>query len=216
MKKQVLPLILCILPFSFAFYLYPNLPDIIPTHFDIHGKANDWNSKNFIFIGAALPLFVWILFILIREFDPKDRLKEMGSKFDNFLLINILLMSILGCFMIYTMAHAEFKFDTKIVMFIAGAIFILMGNYMPSFKPNYFMGVRTPWTLESEEVWKKTHKLAGVLHILAGLFILGISLFTSHEWMFKLMLGAIFTASLIPYGYSYWYFQKLKKEGRLN
>jgi uncharacterized membrane protein len=216
MKKQLLPVILCILPFSFAFYLYPNLPEIIPTHFDINGKANDWNSKNFIFIGAALPLFIWVLFLFIRKFDPKDRINEMGSKFDNFLLINILLMSILGCFMIYTMAHAEFKFDTRFMLFIAGAIFILIGNYMPSFKPNYFMGVRTPWTLESEEVWRKTHKLGGLLHILGGLCIMCIGLFADGEMMFKLMLAIIFTISLIPMGYSYWYFQKLKKEGKLN
>ncbi len=214
MKKIILPLILCLIPLVYALYLYRGLPDIIPIHFDANGLANDFGSKNYIFLGAGLPWFIWLLYFAIRKFDPKNRLKEMGSKFDNFLILNVLITSLLGCFIIYSMMNTGFKLNTKIMFLILGSGFILLGNYMPSFKPNYFIGIRTPWTLESEEVWRKTHKLGGIVWIICGLFIFSFALFIDNnkELKFLLLTPTIIIASLIPMIYSYWYFQKLKKK----
>lgn len=86
-----------------------------------------------------------------------------------------------------------------------------MGNYMPSFKPNYFIGIRNPWTLEHEEVWKKTHKVGGYCSLLGGLMLISMALIINENMDITYpILISVFIISIIPTIYSYWYFQKIK------
>lgn len=211
MKKYVLPVILCSIPFFYALSLYQQLPESIPIHFNGKGEADGFGSKNYIFLGGCLPLFVWIIMLFAKKFDPKNRLKEMGSKFDNFLIGNILVMALLGIIIVWSMSHGGVKFEMRWLLIVMGGLFILMGNYMPSFKPNYFIGIRNPWTLEHEEVWKKTHKVGGYCSLLGGLMLISMALIINENMDITYpILISVFIISIIPTIYSYWYFQKIK------
>ena len=97
-----------------------------------------------------------------------------------------------------------------------GVLFVIIGNYLPKCRLNYTMGIRTPWTLSSEENWNKTHRLGGKLWVAAGLLIVVCGFFSLRgeaggELAFVFMLIAVALASLIPVVYSLWLYQKEKK-----
>ena len=85
---------------------------------------------------------------------------------------------------------------------LVGGLFMFLGNYFQAIKPNYFIGIRTPWTLENENVWRKTHQLGGKLFFIAGLLIM-ILPFVLHQYFHEIFLTIIFSAALIPVIYSY-------------
>jgi len=213
MKKNIIPFILCIIPLIYVFSIYNSLPETIPIHFNGKGDADDFGNKNFIFLGGFMPLFVWIVMLFAKKFDTKNRLSEMGSKFDNFLIGNILIMSLIGIIMVWSMSHGGVKFEMRWLLIVIGGLFILMGNYMPSFKPNYFIGIRNAWTLENEEVWKKTHKLGGYCSLVGGLLLICIALIMNENMSITYpILISTFIVSIIPTIYSYWYFQKINNQ----
>jgi uncharacterized membrane protein len=92
-----------------------------------------------------------------------------------------------------------------------GALFIILGNYMGKLKHNYFMGIRTPWTLASEEVWYRTHRMAGPFWVIGGLLFIATSFLTTGL-LAKTILIIIFGIIAIPIVYSYVIFKRLEKE----
>ena len=113
---------------------------------------------------------------------------------------------------IYSSFYPEVKLVDKVVPFSIGLMFLVIGNMMPKFRPNYFVGIKTPWTLANEEVWTKTHRMAGRLWFAGGLVIAAVS-FIGTGTMRAIVFGVV-TAVLviIPLLYSYLAFRKFKKE----
>src|SRR5205809_2888913 len=91
----------------------------------------------------------------------------------------------------------------KFVFVTMGLLFAFLGNNMYNIKPNYFAGLRLPWTLENEENWKKTHQLAGRLWFFGGLFFAALALFLSNEWAGYMGTAVLAILILIPVFYSY-------------
>lgn len=98
----------------------------------------------------------------------------------------------------------------QFVLVSIGILIAITGNYMNSIKPNYFIGIRTPWTLENPDVWKKTHRFASKLWIIGGV-LMTISAFTPFlkDSLF-VIVGAVLILAVIPFIYSYRLFNKLK------
>jgi len=92
---------------------------------------------------------------------------------------------------------------------LIGALYAILGNYFQTLKPNYFIGIRTPWTLENEQIWKKTHRLAGRLWIAGGLLTIIISFLINSNLVLVIFFGIITTIIvLVPIVFSYTEFQK--------
>jgi hypothetical protein len=91
---------------------------------------------------------------------------------------------------------------------------MVLGNYFKVIKQNYFLGIKTPWTLESEEVWKLTHILAGKLWIVGGLLIVIFSLVIPEDINFYLFITITSIITIVPIVYSYLIFKKLKKSNQ--
>ena len=90
-----------------------------------------------------------------------------------------------------------------------GLLFIMMGNYFQTVRPNYFVGIRTPWTLENEQVWKKTHRLGGRIWVAGGISIVLLGLLiNSVTAMLICFFGLILIMVLVPVVYSYMEFRK--------
>ena len=207
-KKEILPIILIIFAFGFGFLIYPKLPNQIPSHWNIEGEIDNWSVKNFaVFFFPALTLVVYLLMTFISLIDPfrKNYLKFSRPYF----WFRFLFVAFLISLYLYTLG-AAFGAELKINYFIIPALavfFILLGLFMPKIKRNYFVGIRTPWTIHSEETWNETHKFAGRVFIIAGIASL-IGLFFL-EYSFVIFIIAIMSAVIMSVTYSYFVFRRM-------
>jgi uncharacterized membrane protein len=200
------------LPFVYAWYLYPYLPDRIPTHFGANGQPDQFGSRESIFIGppilAVVSLIVYLLLTNIHRIDPKRYQQPTDNTlFLQFALFVVLFMSLLSLVMIYTMSHPGTSIE-KLILPLLGGFFAGMGLFMPRFQPNYFAGLRLPWTLDNEKNWKATHRLAGKVWTVGGILIALAGIILSGTLSFAIFFVGLLIMIIIPVIYSYQMFRK--------
>lgn len=207
--RKELPLLLVVaLPFLYLGYIYQSLPETVPTHWNGQGEIDGWGAKSTLWIiPFLLPLLMYVLMSIVPKIDPKGMIKQMGAKFYQLKFIIILFMSALALYIIYA-AETQSMGTFKTMFLLIGVLFAALGNYMPSLKPNYFIGMRTPWTLESESVWKKTHRLTGKLWLTGGIGIMILALFMEQENMLVTFFTITGVITIIPLVYSYIWFKR--------
>lgn len=210
--KKELPIIgFVLLPFMYLGYLWNSLPEKVPIHWNYKGEIDDWGTKysliGFLFL---LPVLTYVLMLVIPKIDPKKRVELMGGKYYQIKFVLVVFMSVLALFIIHS-SNSQTLSSPSIVFVLLGALFMALGNYFKVIKQNYFLGIKTPWTLESEEVWKLTHILAGKLWIVGGLLIVIFSLVLTENINFYIFLGITAIISIVPIVYSYIIFKELKK-----
>ena len=210
--KKELPIIgFVLLPFINLAYLWSSLPEKIPIHWDYKGEINGWGTKySLLGLIFLLPVFTYVLMLAIPKIDPKKRIELMGGKYYQIKFVLVLFMSVLSLFIIYS-SKSQTISSPIMVFVLIGLLFMALGNYFKVIKQNYFLGIKTPWTLESEEVWKLTHILAGKLWIVGGLLIVILSLIIPENINFYFFLSITAIISIVPIVYSYLIFKKLKK-----
>lgn len=212
--KKELPLIAIVLsPFIYLAYIWDKLPSEVPMHWNIKGEIDRYGDKTeLIIIPFLLPLLIYVIFLVIPKIDPKNKLNKMGSKLENLKILMTTFMSILALFIIYSAKNQSITNPNYIVLLI-GILYIILGNYFKTIKANYFIGIRTPWTLESETVWKETHKLGGKMWFVGGIIIVLASLILYKQPNFKLFSIITGVITIIPVIYSYILFKKENKKG---
>jgi uncharacterized membrane protein len=210
--KKELPIIgFVLLPFIYLAYLWNSLPEKVPIHWDYKGEIDDWGTKySLLGLIFLLPVFTYVLMLAIPKIDPKKRIELMGGKYYQIKLVLVCFMSVLALFIIHS-SKSQTLSSPSIVFVLIGLLFMALGNYFKVIKQNYFLGIKTPWTLESEEVWKLTHILAGKLWIIGGLLIVILSLIIPENINFYFFLSITAIISIVPIVYSYFIFKKLKK-----
>lgn len=211
LKKEIPLVLIVLIPFIYLAYIWNDLPQTVPTHWNWKGEIDAWGKKStLILITFLLPGLMYVLFTIIPFIDPKKKIQSMGNKYHNLKFLMILFMSGLAMFIIYSTKNQSLA-NPSIILLAIGLLYMLLGNYMKTIKANYFIGIRTPWTLESETVWKSTHKLAGKLWFIGGLLIVVSSLTTSKGFNSKLFITVTILITLIPFIYSYMEFKKINK-----
>ena len=204
-------LIVVLIPFVYLAYIWSSLPDTVPLHWNYKGEIDDWGNKSsLIFITFLLSGLTYILFTVIPFIDPKKRIQTMGNKYHNLKFLMVLFMSALAVFIIYS-AKEQSITNPSFIYLAIGLLFMLLGNYMKIIKANYFIGIRTPWTLEYESIWKSTHKLASKIWFVGGLAIVISSLTTNKDFNGIFFISVITLLAIIPVVYSYMEYRKLKK-----
>jgi uncharacterized membrane protein len=206
--KELFQIVIALLPTIYLLFLWRNLPDKIPMHRNISGEIDRYGSKTELFwLVLLLPVFIYVLLKIIPKIDPKYNFTKMEKTYHSLEYILITFMSVLSFIIIFSAKSGE-DFNSKSLLIIIIAFFIILGKYLKNIQPNYFIGIRTPWTLENENIWQKTHILTSYLWIWGGIVgILGI-LFISEKnsiYLFLLLLGFL---TVIPVIYSYWLFKK--------
>ena len=215
MKKVLKELVLIgitLLPFLYLMRIWPLLPQQVPTHFGLNGEPNDYSSKNtLIWLIGLMGLGFYIVCLALPKIDPKKRLQEMGN---TYYTLRLLIAGAISFILIYVL-YASYKggmTNAGILFGGIGGFYAILGNYFQSVRPNYFIGIRTPWTLESESNWKATHRLAGKLWIAGGITIVGASLLLRNggvlTWVF---IGVTLFISFVPIAYSFIYYTRQKK-----
>lgn len=210
--RKELPLLAIIsIPILYLASIWNELPSQVPIHWDINGEVDGYGDKSeLVFLSLLLPLFTYALMLAVPFLDPKDKIKNMGDKFHKIKFALVLFMSVLSIYITYASKNAGSDTKSYIVP-IMGVMFIVLGNYFKTIKANYFVGIRTPWTLENEEVWNKTHKMGGMLWFIGGLLILlaGLLLPTKLSFIIFFIITTIIT--IVPIVYSYTTFKSLSK-----
>ncbi|GAA4962118.1 SdpI family protein [Algibacter aquimarinus] len=210
LKKEIPLIIIVLIPFFYLAYIWSGLPETVPTHWNYKGEIDGWGKKSsLILITFLLPALTYIIFTVVPFIDPKKKIKGMGNKFYNLKFLMTVFMSALAMFILYSVKEQSITNPAFIILAI-GILYIILGNYMRTIKTNYFIGIRTPWTLENETVWKKTHALAGKLWFSGGLAIIISSLLTNKNFNGIFFITITIIISVIPLVYSYLEFKKLQ------
>ena len=206
--KELPVLTVVIIPFIYLGYLWNGLPDTVPIHWNIHGEIDGWGSKStLLWLPFLLPFLTYLIFLVVPKIDPKNKINKMGPKYDQFKFFTVLFMSIITMLIFYATKHSTIL-HPNLIFVILGLFFVVIGNYLPSIKANYFIGIRTPWTLESEIVWKKTHQLAGKLWVVGGILMSMSSLLIPSKYNFAIFMTLALTMAMIPLLYSYFIFKE--------
>jgi len=213
-KKELPILGIALLPLLYLGSVWNSLPEKVPLHWNLEGEIDNWGSK-YTLIGLVflMPILTYILMLVVPKIDPKKRIEVMGGKYDQFKFILVAFMSVLSIFIIYISKNQKLSSPSMIVVLV-GILFVFMGNYFKVIKPNYFIGIKTPWTLENEEVWKLTHLLAGKMWVIGGIVIVICSLIVPEDLNFYIFMSITAVISFVPIVYSYLIYQKTKKNNQ--
>ena len=187
-------------PILWGVMIWSQLPNQISIHFNAAGQANNFQSKALAVFG--LPIFlllVHLYVIFVTAHDPKNQ--TMNEKMGKVIYWLTPIVSLSLSYLIYSKALGSTTNPSIFVSALLGLIFVMMGNYMPKLKVNHTVGIRLPWTLQSEDNWHKTHRLAGKLWVLGGLILL---IEAGIQFAVPYVMGiVILTIVLIPILYSY-------------
>tara|TARA_R110001599_G_scaffold150929_4_gene335409 strand:+ start:28414 stop:29073 length:660 start_codon:yes stop_codon:yes gene_type:complete len=210
LKKEWYMIILLLAPFIASFILWENMPDIVPVHFNAAGEADDFGPKwinAFLLPGIAFSTYLFLL--IIPAIDPKKRIENTQKPIAAIRIVISLFL--IGVYVMVMMKTFDIEADIgQFILVSVGVLIAITGNYMNSIKPNYFIGLRTPWTLEDPEVWKKTHRFASRLWIIGGLFMAITAFIPTLKGSLYVIVGSVILLAIIPLIYSYQIFNKIK------
>ena len=208
-REILLTSLVCLLPLFAGAALYPRLPEIMVTHWDVSGNANGWSSRAATVFG--LPLFILALHLVCFYAESRETKKNRNPVLRTVLLWFCPAVSLLsGAMTLGTGLGYEMHISTVVPVFV-GLLFLILGNYLPKIRQNRTMGIKLPWTLASEENWTRTHRAAGFTWVAAGLLMLLSALLRLHGPTVTVVLLAL--AVGIPVLYSYLYYRRHEKGG---
>ena len=180
-------------------------------HWNAKGEIDGWGDKiELLIIPFVLPVLIYVIFLLVPIIDPKKRIEKMGSKYQQLKFILVLFMSALAVLIIYSAKNQSFN-SIAYVFSIIGFLIMASGNYFKTIKPNYFIGIKTPWTLENETVWKETHSLAGKMWFVGGLGMVVVSFVLKGKAHMIVYVSISAIICIVPIVFSYLKFKALKE-----
>lgn len=194
----------CLLPILFGLIIYDCLPAQMPIHWNIAGEIDNYASKEiFVFLLPILMSGIQLLCLFMMQMDPKY--KNYSSKMLKIVVWIIPTITIVLEAITYAIVFGyEISINIVVPIFL-GILFVILGNYLPKCRQNFTMGYRLPWTLNDEDNWNKTNRLAGYVMVLGGILIIIMSFFDLAFWAVILFVGAIL---IIPSVYSFLLYRK--------
>ncbi len=203
-------LILCI-PIIYTINVYPSLPKTIPIHFDLEGNPNGFADKDSLWfvmlVMTAVSAGTYLLIKNLPKIDPKKTAGQSPDVYHKIALVLVVFLSAISILIVYASANGTIRIN-KVILPLMGLVFAILGNYMHSIKPNYFIGFRTPWTLENEDNWRKTHQLVGKIWVPGGLLLTLTSLLLPAKPGLIVFFSVVAIMVIVPGVFSYRYFKK--------
>jgi uncharacterized membrane protein len=205
---NIISLVSIVLLAAYVAWVYPGLPDPMPTHWNAAGQADDYMPKpQGAAVLAAVPAFIFIIFRLIPVVSPRGFRTESFTGVLNILMTaSVVFGSVIGIVAMQAALGADFNIST-FVMVAVGLLLMVLGNFMGKVRKNFFIGIRTPWTLASDEVWAKTHRLGGWCLVIAGAAMALLAVLAPKvEWIIYIVVAM----ALIPVVYSYIAYRRIE------
>ena len=210
LSRTILLVLLVALPLAYLAMVFPSLPAVIPTHFGIDGKPNGYSNKQdmiwIVGVVSALSVVIYLLVRYLPKVDPKKTASQGAGNMQKIGIAVVALMSAVTISIIYAAQHASISFN-RLFNPLMGIFFVVVGNWMYNIKPNYFVGIRVPWTLESPDNWKATHRLGSKLWVAGGVLITFCSPFLDGKTSEYFFMATTIALALIPIIYSFVYFR---------
>ena len=202
-----------IAPAVYLAIVWNTIPETVALHANLKGEVDRYGSKNELItmtlILTLVNVAVYLLLPQVYRIDPKRYAAENKSRLHRIAFAVSVFIAAVLCLLIYSSIYESMELSTRFILAGVGLLFAVIGNYMYNIKPNYFAGIRLPWTLNNDENWKKTHLLGGKLMFGGGLLIAIICLFTSFYVSIVVLFGVLFLIILITCIYSYKLYRKL-------
>jgi uncharacterized membrane protein len=214
MKKQIirdwLILIVLFIPFPFIVFAWDLFPERIPIHFNLQGTPDRYSGKAIgLFIFPVLNIVLYAILQAIPMIDPKRNNLHLFE--DRYRIIRAATHVLLAfVFFLIAMFSLGYSFDiTRVVTYALVLMLLVLGNYMSSVRLNYSVGIRTPWTLNNEIVWKRTHRFTAKLWVFSSVaMLIALPFISAALIVFLAFVGVI---TIIPIIYSYFVFKTLGK-----
>jgi len=214
-------LLVAIVPLVYLYFIWNTLPESIPTHFNGRFEADKFGTKSDILkallVMALVSIGLSLLINNLNAIDPKKRYPDENSLMTKISWTVVIFISLLMLIIVYTtknygQANISSLFHKSIFILVA-LIFAVLGKLMTNLKPNYFIGIRTPWTLEDGDNWQKTHQLASRIWFWGGLLTLLLIIIMPADYSHYIFLSTIIPIALVPVVYSFILFREKKRKG---
>ena len=202
---------LILVAFGVALWFYPQLPNPVPTHWDVAGHINGYTPKPWgVILMPLVMIGLWLVLWVLPAISPK------GFRLDSFLpvygIISLAILAVMFVIMVITLLAARGS-DLpmqRIAPIVIGLLLLVLGNYFGKIRKNFFIGIRTPWTLASDEVWRRTHHLGGWLFVIGGLIIAAAGLVAPAHLVTGILIAVVIAISVITVGGSYFIYRRLE------
>ena len=211
MIKKYLPLLfitslVILLPIIAGVYLWDRLPEQLPFHWNVQGQVDQYVSKPLAVLGMPfLLLAIHWMCVVSTSLDPKN--KNIDAKPMQLVLWIAPMLSIVLHSVVYLTALEHSLRVEVILPLLLGALFVVIGNYLPKCRQNYTVGIKLPWTMDDAENWNKTHRFSGAVWVCGGLIIM----VTAFLGTFVIFAAAVLLMALLPVIYSYCLYAKKQK-----
>ncbi len=211
-KTEIVPLFCTLAAWPLGLYFYAHFPERVATHWNLAGQVDGWSSRGLgAFLFPALLTLFYVLFLVLPVWDiERKRYAEFGAAYaiirSSITVLFFLLFVALGLF------NIGYAIDVgKLAPFLIGLAFIVLGFALKRVKRNWFVGIRTPWTLSSEAVWNRTHHVGGLVFMAFGAFVAVTPLLPMAATIWGFLFGLLAMVLGLA-AYSYVLFQREKRK----
>ena len=204
-KSKIVSILILIIIFTMSAYFYSSMPEKMATHWDAKGNVNGYMPAfSGIFTTPFIGVFLLIMFFILPKMDPTKQ--DTTKYFDLFSIVLMIFLFCINLFVILYNLGIQINIS-NVIMPLIGLLFFFIGYIIRDIKKNWFIGIRTPWTLSSNKVWKKTHRLASLVFRSLGLFVIVATILKVD---FLLIMILLIGSAFITVVYSYIEFKKEK------
>lgn len=209
---KITAIVLVLAAFAVSLAVYPLIPDPMPIHWDFQGNPNGFASKNVgIFLMPMTLLGLALLFMVLPRISPRGFEIESRSRAFKVITISALAFPLAIHVVLLLMTAGVHVALMRVLAILIGALFAAIGNYLGKIKRNFFIGIRTPWTLADDDVWFRTHRFGGKLFVAAGVIAMICGLAFGNA-AFAVVIGVILAASFASIVYSYVVYQDVQRQ----
>lgn len=206
----------CLLALGYVALIWNQLPATIASHYGLSGKPDGWMPKeNALLVMTVAMGLTYLLLRFLPRIDPKGQQQSALFLRIRFVVSLVLAATLTGLF--YIAVHTDdARPGVDGLLALTCLAVAVLGNYMTTLKPNWVIGIRTPWTLENDRVWTRTHRLGGRLMVAGGLLGALLALLVPAPYTVGAVVAVVLVVSLIPVVYSYVYFRQEKAHQSLS
>ena len=211
--------LIIIAPFLYLAISWKNIPEKVAMHFDLQGNPDQFGNKSQLWVLAGViavvSSLVFLLLTNMYKIDPKKHAAENKDRLLRIAFTVAVFTSGVSIMMIHAATSSGgVKFNMRFVFVGMGFLWAILGNYLHNIKPNYFAGLRLPWTLENEDNWRQTHQLGSKLWFTGGLVVIAAGLLLKDLALLLVMMIIITVLVIVPIVYSYRLYAKTKNQNK--
>ncbi len=210
-KKIALMWALSLIPVLLTLAFWARLPEQIPTRWGFDGAVS-YGGKGNLWLMAALGPGMAALYQFLPRLDPKkDNYEKFQGSYDAFAIVMEVFVSLMTAIVLTETFRPGTLNVGKVVMVLVCLLFVWIGCIMGKIKPNWFVGVRTPWALSDPDVWNKTHRLGGWVFFLVGLGNIPVVLLCAEKVCAWVFFGTLMAGCVLTYVMSYYWYKSARE-----